>query len=124
MATISVDDFLADSTGRCFVDVVNADPGLFERIVDFCGESGRQRRMVNAVLAEGRPALAGVVVELEEQPWFGAHMEANEDTTRLRRAIGVLVRIVAEANGLRKAGRKGSLPESRWFGSAERYETG
>lgn len=123
MTTTTVADFLADSTGRCFVDVVNADPGLFDRVVDFLDDPGRRQRMVEAVLREGRPALAGVVAELEQQPWFEAHMGSrpNEGTKRLRRAVGVLIRIIMEAQGFRKTGRKGTLRESRWFGTAEKY---
>ena len=120
MSTISVSDFLADATGRCFVDVVNADPGLFDRIVDFCGDPGRRQRMLDAV-GEGRPALAGVVTELEQQPWFEAHMTAMPETRRLRQAIGVLVKVIVQDHGLRTTGRRGQLPGSRWFGSAEMY---
>ena len=125
MATITTTDFLADSTARCFRDVVESDPGLFERLIGFFDDATRQERMVKAVLRDRRPALAGVVVELEQQPWFDAHMRStpDDDTKRLRRAIGVLVRIIIEMHGFRKTGRKGPLKgQSRWFGSAEMYE--
>jgi hypothetical protein len=88
--------------------------------------------------------LAGVVRELEARPdvhqFFFSH--DGHKTTRLRQAVGVIVRIVMEGRGWRTTGRKGSLgvrtnvtPRTTtagayhntgglalWFTRAERYE--
>jgi hypothetical protein len=84
--------------------------------------------------------LAGVVRELESQPLIdqflsGAHVGRS---TRLRQAIGVLVRVIMENRGWQKTGKKGSLGVRAaeaartpmhntgglafWFIRAERYE--
>ena len=39
----------------------------------------------------------------------------------LRQAIGLLVKVIVQGHGLRTTGRRGRLPESRWFGAAETY---
>ncbi len=91
-----------------------------------------------------RPALAGVVRELEHREDLNEFFATNPGhvTTRFRQAIGLVVRIIMENNGWQKTGRKGSLgvrtkPEvatprkgaatnngglSVWFTRAERYE--
>lgn len=120
MASNTLAKFEADAQGRRFMGVVRANPGLFDQIVGFLDDPGRQRRMLDAV-DEDHPALAGVVIELEQQAWFDEHMRTTSDTRRLRQAIGVLVKVIVQGHGLRTTGRKGSLRESRWFGGAEKY---
>lgn len=87
-----------------------------------------------------RSPLAGVVREFESQPAVdrflsGVHARRS---TRLRQAVGVLVRMIMERRGWQKTGRKGSLglraagvegtPTHNtgglafWFVRAERYE--
>jgi hypothetical protein len=58
-----------------------------------------------------RPALAGVVRELEAQPAIDRFLGSQHPrrTKRLRQAVGVLVRIIMERRGWKKTGRKGSL---------------
>ena len=87
-----------------------------------------------------RPPLAGVVRELEALPEinrFLAEIHTGR-SRRLRQAIGVLVRMIMEARGWQRTGRKGSLgvraskdpsrPKHNtgglafWFIRAERYE--
>ena len=149
MATITTANFQADAQGRRFTDVISDDPTLFDQIITFFQDPHRQQRMIDAEIHHDRPALGGVIVELEYQPWFDTHMMSHDahETQRLRQAIGVLVRIIMESCGFETAGTKGSLGRraivkpgtkapgayhnvtgtSFWFGSAERYrrrETG
>jgi hypothetical protein len=90
-----------------------------------------------------RPALAGVVRELESLPTVDEFLASQhpQRSKRLRQAVGVLVRIVMERRGWRKTGKKGSLGVRAtltsasapgayhntgglafWFLRAERYE--
>ena len=67
--------------------------------------------MEESELHHDRAPLAGVVRELESQPEIdrflaGAH---SRRSTRLRQAIGVLVRMIMERRGWQKTGKKGSL---------------
>lgn len=134
--------FAQDTQGRRYADVLKQD--LFQSILTFFDDPDRQRRMVESELHHDRPALAGVVRELEHREdlneFFG--MNPGHITTRFRQAIGVIVRIIMENKGWQRTGRKGSLGVrtkrmntspmkgaatntgglSVWFTRAERYE--
>jgi hypothetical protein len=103
--------FLEDRQGRTFADVLS-DPGQpFADVLAFFNDSGRQRRMEEAEIHHDRPALSGVVRELEAQPAIDRFL-AEEDprrAKRLRQAVGVVVRLIMEQRGWKKTGRKGSL---------------
>lgn len=139
-ARVTKNDFLEDRQGKTFADVVNDPERPFDIVLEFFNDTDRQRRMEESELHHDRAPLAGVVRELESQPAVdhilaGVHARRN---TRLRQAVGVLVRMIMERRGWRKTGRKGSLgvravravrtPAHNtgglafWFIRAERYE--
>jgi hypothetical protein len=138
--TVTREHFLGHRLGRTFADVVNGSPRLFDDVLAFFGDADRQRRMEDAEIHHDRPPLAGVVRELEALPGVDRFLSAVHPrrSKRLRQAIGVVVRIIMQARGWRKTGRKGSLgvraPASPrqpghntgglafWFIRAERYE--
>jgi hypothetical protein len=137
-------DFLEDRQGRTFADVLNDGGQPFDEILAFFNDKDHQRRMEESEIHHNRPALAGVVRELEAlgpvDQFLGAQHPRR--TKRLRQVVGVLVRMIMEARGWQKTGRKGSLgvraavsgSTSRpgtyhntgglafWFLRAERYE--
>lgn len=137
---VTRNDFLADRQGKTFADVVNDAEQPFEVVLEFFNDADCQRRMEEAELHHDRPPLAGVVRELESQPAIDRFLGSVQvrRNTRLRQAIGVLVRMIMERRGWRKTGRKGSLgvraaqaaetPAHNtgglafWFIRAERYE--
>lgn len=138
--TITRAMFLNEAQGRTFSDVVN-DPDLpFDAVLEFFNNADRQRRMEEAEIHHDRPPLAGVVRELEAQPKINEFLATiqTQKNNRLRQAIGVLVRMIMEARGWQKTGRKGSLgvraagekklPAHNtgglafWFLRAERYQ--
>jgi hypothetical protein len=136
--------FRQDHQGRRFTDVLGDHRIPFAEILGFFDDPDRQRRMIESELHHDRPALAGVVRELESRPAVYQFFLANDGhtTTRLRQAIGVAVRIVMQQHGWRTTGRKGSLGVrasvpartasagayhntgglALWFTRAERYE--
>ena len=67
--------------------------------------------MVESEIHHDRPALAGVVRELESQPSVDEFLSSQHPgrTKRLRQAVGVVVRMIMNRLGWRKTGRKGSL---------------
>jgi len=136
--------FVEDRQGRTFSDVLG-DPGQpFDDILAFFNDRERQRRMEEAEIHHDRPALSGVIRELEAQPVIDQFLATKHPrvTKRLRQAVGVVVRIVMEQRGWRKTGKKGSLGVRAavtkgtptpgayhntgglafWFLRAERYE--
>ena len=144
MATVTRAEFLADPQGRRFADVVDRDRRVdFDAWLAFFNDPVRQQRMQDAESAHGRPALAGVVKELEEHSAFKSYLADNDahTTWRGRQAIGVLVCVVMQKLGWRKTGVKGSLGSrkatkphtttpgayqnksgiSKWFTKAEHY---
>ncbi len=131
--------FLEDRQGRSFSDVVNDAECPFAVVLEFFNDGDRQRRMEESEIHHDRPALAGVVRELESQANIEHFLKELHHTKskRLRQAVGVLVRMIMEARGWKKTGRKGSLgvratrnrsePNHNsgglafWFVRAERY---
>ena len=136
--------FARDRQGRRFADVLNDARIPFPAILAFFNDPQRQRRLVESELHHDRPALAGVVRELEHRQDVDRFFRTNGGhmTTRFRQAVGVVVRIVMESHGWKTTGRKGSLgvrvrvparsppagadPNTGglalWFTRAERYE--
>ena len=138
--TITRDTFLEDNQGRRFSDVVNDPEQPFDAVLEFFNDPNRQRRMEDSEIHHDRPPLSGVVRELESHPAIERFL-ADTHTRRgkrLRQAVGVVVRIIMQARGWQKTGRKGSLgvrttknglaPHHNtgglafWFIRAERYE--
>ncbi len=104
-------DFLQDRQGRTFADVLNDPEQPFDEVLEFFNQEHRQRRMEEAETHHDRPALAGVVRELESLAAVDEFLSSKHPrrTKRLRQAIGVAVRMIMERGGWRKTGRKGSL---------------
>jgi hypothetical protein len=138
--TITSEMFLQDKQGRTFADVASDPNQSFEAVLEFFNDDNRQRRMEESEIHHDRPALAGVVRELESHPEFERFLRAlhHSKSKRFRQAVGLIVRMIMEARGWKKTGRKGSLgvratknpsaPNHNtgglafWFIRAERYE--
>ncbi|MCA9166378.1 MAG: hypothetical protein KDB23_01860 [Planctomycetales bacterium] len=132
--------FLEDPQGKKFADVLNDPEQPFDAVLDFFNNTDRQRRMEESEIHHDRSPLAGVVRELESQPAIDQFLSEVHvrRSTRLRQAIGVLVRMIMEQRGWKKTGKKGSLGVRAsaslktaahnsgglafWFIRAERYE--
>lgn len=139
-AQVTKKEFLEDRQGVKFSDVVNDPEQPFDSVLAFFNDADRQRRMEESELHHDRAPLAGVVRELESQPEIDQFLAGihSSRSTRLRQAIGVLVRMIMERRGWQKTGKKGSLgvrarqaqgaPAHNtgglafWFVRAERYE--
>lgn len=137
---ITREDFLGDRQGRTFADVLNAESLPFDTVLRFFSDEARQQRMEDSEIHHDRPALAGVIRELEAQPEIDAFLSEIhlQESKRFRQATGVLVRMIMERRGWKKTGKKGSLgvraksdrarPRHNtgglafWFIRAERYE--
>jgi hypothetical protein len=141
---ISREDFQTDRQGRTFADVFGDAAQPFDQVLAFFSDQDRQRRMEESELHHNRPALAGVVRELEADSDFDRFLASQHPrrTKRLRQAIGVVVRMIMERRGWRGTGKKGSLGVRAaredhstkpgayhntgglafWFLRAERYE--
>lgn len=135
--------FGQDRQGRRFADVVADFRISFPAVLQWLEDPNRVRRMVESEIHHDRPALAGVVRELEAREDVDAFFRGNDGPTtiRFRQAVGVAVRILMESQGWERTGRKGSLgvrtkatPEKTrsgtghntgglalWFLRAERY---
>src|SRR5579862_2913452 len=137
-------DFLEDRQGRTFADVLNDTERPFDQVLEFFNDPEHQRRMEESEIHHNRPALAGVVRELESLKSIDRFLGEQHPrrTKRLRQVVGVVVRMIMERRGWRKTGRKGSLGVRAtvsgrtnqpgtyhntgglafWFLRAERYE--
>lgn len=139
--TITREMFLEDNQGRTFSDVVNDPEQSFTAVLEFFNDNNRQRRMKESEIHHDRPPMAGVVREFESHPAINRSLADihTQRSMRLRQAVGVMVRMIMEASGWQKTGRKGSLGVRRasgkrstpnhntgglalWFIRAERYK--
>ena len=137
---ITREKFLEDRQGKTFRDVLEDSKQPFDVVLEFFQDPSRQRRMEESELHHDRAPLAGVVRELEATPEIDRFLGRAQirRNTRFRQAVGVLVRMIMEARGWQKTGRKGSLGTRAkgvpgkpahntgglafWFIRAERYE--
>lgn len=144
MVRLTEREFLADKQGSRFTDVVGDTRLEFQAVLEFFCDPARQVRMEDAEKHHDRPALAGVVRELENTEPLMSFLAGYDGhtTRRVRQAIGVVVRLIMEKRGWEKTGRKGSLGQrasvparttrpgayhntsglSWWFTRSERYE--
>ena len=108
---ITRNEFREDRQGRTFADVLSDPEQPFDDVLAFFNDSGRQRRMEESEIHHDRPALSGVVRELEAQPAIDRFLGSKHPrrTKRLRQAVGVVVRIIMEQRGWKKTGKKGSM---------------
>jgi hypothetical protein len=121
-------DLAANPHVRRYGDVFRALGRQLDQWIDFFNDPRRQQRLIDAEIHHRRPALAGIVVELEAHPAFRRIAAANRDATRrYRQTIGVIVKLIMAGLGWEPAGRKGFLGGgrskglSRYFGRAEHY---
>jgi len=140
MMKITLKNFLDDDQGRRFADVVN-DPAVdWPRLIDWLNQPERQARLEMAEVHFDKPALAGVLRELEGEQFVQDYFDTRslETTQRVKQALGVLAKLHMEALGWSTTGRKGPLGRrdpgrkasgphnkptsfSRYVLSAERY---
>lgn len=115
-------DFAADHQGRTFADVITGAPKALKELLELVSDAASQERLDAAEEHFERPALAGVIVELERLPAVATILEGEEKAAkRFRQATGAAVRIVMEGRGWRKTGKKGAVGVGKHFTRAERY---
>ena len=137
---VTREEFLSDRHGKTFADVLNDPDVRFDEVLEFFNDAARQQRMEDSEIHHDRSPLAGVVRELESVPAVRDFLATlhRRRSTRLRQAIGVLVRIIMKRRGWRTTGKKGSLGVrgsldsqtpyhntgglALWFLRAERYQ--
>ena len=113
VVVITIADFLADSHARRYADVIN-DPRIdFAAWLRFFSDPLRQQRLQDAERHFGRPALAGVVQELEAHGAFRVLIRDRDGTKRHRQTIGVIVKLIMRELGWKTTGKKGFLGGGR-----------
>ena len=86
----------------------------FDAVLDFFNDESHQRRMEDSEIHHDRPALAGVVRELESHPAIDDFLsfKHRHRTKRLRQAVGVVVRMMMERRGWKKTGKNWKRPSA------------
>lgn len=123
---ITVQEFEQDEQGRRYQDVLSRpiNRAALEAALGIMSRPNALRRMQEAETIHDRPALAGVVRDIEADPDFDKAFHAGRinETNRLKMAVGVGAKIIMERAHWRKTGRKGFLRAiANRFVSAERY---
>jgi len=121
---LSIHEFSIDKQGRTYADVIrNSQPAL-KSVLKIISQPDMQRRMQEAESIHRRPALVGVVKEIEADPEVKAifHAKDSMQGKRLRQATGAAIRMIMEGLGWSKTGKKGSIGGmGKFFDKAERY---
>lgn len=126
-----LEQFHADPHAMRYSDVLHTETArrALNEFVEFFESPDIVRRMVESEVHHDRPALAGVVKELEmliqkqiaEAIKFG-DLAKGPTAMRRNQMIGVIVRVVMKSNGWEPTGKKGSLVGlSDMFKRGERY---
>jgi len=117
---LTLDDFLADRHAATYLPALEAHPKATSRLLDLLNNPENEQRLIHAEELE-RPALAGVVRFIEEEPAIAQLLAMGAAGHRFRQAVGVAVKLKMEALGWTAAGKKGVVPRARHFTKAERY---
>lgn len=95
--SISYSEFVSSRLGRPFSGVLPED--LLKRLLVFLMDNRRIRRMDDAEIHHDRPAVAGVIVEIESHPEFREVLSNPE----FRKALGAMVFFLMTKRGWRPA---------------------
>ena len=137
---VSDKDFLADSHGARFQDVLKDADLDFISTIDWLNSSDVNTRLELAEIHFDMPAIAGILREYESMPRIKRYYESRDpkQTQRSRQAMGVLIKLHMIKKGWAPTRTKGPLGRresktvtvgvyntersfSRYFLSAERY---
>jgi hypothetical protein len=104
-----------------FADVVNQEPKGVDALLRIANDPDARRRMMDAEEHHQRPALAGIVRDVEKDPRITPLLSK----LRFRQLCGVVVKMMMNQMGWTTAGAKGSLAAiSSHFRLAEHFKKG
>ena len=116
--SITRDSFASDPHGRLYLGAFDQHPDASAVLCRIVSTDAAMHRMVMASEL-GKPALLGVIADLEADPAVAPVVEAE---LRFRQMVGVAVRLRMAQLGWATTGRKGSITSnSSYFGQAEVY---
>lgn len=116
MQSLRAEDFTRDPHAAKYRDQLEAHPLAFERLCALLNDPANEQRLVDAEMY-GKPALAGVVRFIEDDPDIATLVESD----RFRQTVGVAVKLKMAKLGWDKTGKKGTVTGARHFAKAERY---
>lgn len=122
---ITLPVFEADDHGCTFGDLLG-DPEARKALslgLAILNSVEAQRCLEHSEDAHERPALSGVVKQIERVPAIRERLARRDvGSDRLKMALGTAVRLVMEGRGWRRTGRKTAVGVGEFFSRAERYE--
>ena len=116
---ISLQTFREDRHAAAYVSELESHPDATRRLLELLNEPINEHRLLDAERFHGRPALAGVVKLLEDDPAIADVLKSGRP--RFHQAVGVAVRLKMEELGWATTGRQGTVPKARYFKKSERY---
>ena len=111
--------FRDDPHAAKYRDVVEDHADAMTRVFSILDDPSHRQQLV-AAETYGRPALSGVVRDIEVDEIVDPVL-ASADSLRFRQAVGVAVRLTMEAMGWATTGKKGPVRGSTHFRTSERY---
>lgn len=123
IAPMGLGVFEADKHGRTYQDVLTECRKELAAGLSVMNSARAQLRMEDSELHHDRPAISGVVKELEEVPGIREVLKkGGTRADRLKMALGTAARLVMEGRGWKKLGKKTAVGVGEFFTRAERYE--
>lgn len=119
---LSQDDFAADRHAARYRKEFELHSAAMQRLLQLLNAPDSERRLQDAELRHGLPALAGVVEDVERDAAIEAVLRSGSDGYRFRQTVGVAVKLKMARLGWRTTGRKGTVRRARYFTKAEHYE--
>lgn len=115
---ITRQEIIEDATGCRFQALVAQHRNPVDAVLHIMNEPAARQRMIDAETHHGRPALAGVVRDIEAHPAIRPLLA----DLRFRQLVGVITMIVMRRIGWTTTGTKGSLAAiANRFRLAEHY---
>lgn len=110
-----------DPHARLYAGQMDLYPEAAQAVLSILNDPLNEQRMVDVELLYERPALAGIVREIEANADIAPVLDSGPAALRFRQFVGVAVRLKMEQMGWRKTGTKGAVTGSSRFTKAERY---
>ena len=102
---VTLESFTADRHAATYVPELDADPNATTRLLALLNDPQNEQRLIHAEELQ-RPALAGVVRLLEDEPAIAAVLETGAAGYRFRQAVGVAIKLKMEELGGRRLVRR------------------
>jgi hypothetical protein len=118
---LTIDDFLCDAHAARYQGEFDTHPTATRHLLAVLNDPASADALEQAE-RHGRPALSGIVAQLEGDPAILDVLASGAAGHRFRQTVGVAVKLKMRTLGWATTGRKGTVRGAHHFTKAEHYE--